>query len=122
MKRRFDRAARVGDLIQKALAIIIQQDDMDSRFNLVTVLGVDVSRDLSYAKVHVSVLLDDTAKIKEVISALNRSAKSFRFALAKAVKLRVVPELRFAFDDSTQQGFHISNLIDAAVKKTEEKD
>lgn len=119
MKRRFDRSARVGDLIQKAMATMVQRDGSDSRFSLVTVMGVTVSPDLSYAKVHVSVLIDDPVKVKEVIQALNRHAKSFRFQLAKEVKLRIVPELRFAFDESTSHGFHISGLIDAAVKKSE---
>lgn len=121
MKRGFDRTARVADLIQKALAPIVQQEGDDQRFNLVTITGVTVSRDLSYAKIYVSVLRDEQSEIKSVIQALNRSAKAFRFSLAKAVKLRVMPELRFVFDESTVHGFHISNLIDAAVKKTDKK-
>lgn len=116
MKRRFDRTARVADLIQKALAPILQQD-MNSSFELVTITSVTVSKDLSYAKVYVSVLSDDQDKIKETIKSLNREAKGFRFSLAKEVKLRVMPELRFDFDESTAHGFHISNLIDKATKK-----
>jgi ribosome-binding factor A len=117
MKRRFDRTARVADLIQKALATILSQDMSDSRFGLVTITSVTVSKDLSYAKVYVSVLIDDESKIKEVVKALNRSAKALRFSLAKEVKLRIMPELKFVFDDATAHGFHISSLIDAALKK-----
>ena len=118
MKRPYDRTERINDLIQKALAPIVQHDANDSRFNLVTIMGVSVSRDLSFAKVCVSVLLDDAEQVKDVLKSLNRHVKSFRYSLAKEVKLRVMPELRFVFDESTSHGFHISSLIDAAVKKS----
>lgn len=117
MKRGYQRADRVADLIQKALAQIVQQDASDSRFSLVTITNVVPSRDLSYAKIYVSVLEDDEAKVKETVKALNRSAKAFRYELAQAVKLRIAPELKFVFDSSTLYGFKLSNLIDEAIKK-----
>lgn len=117
MKRRFDRTQRVADLIQKALAPILLQDMSDERFHLVTVTGVTVSRDLSYAKIYVSVLQDEMEEIKFTIKALNKAAKPLRYELAHAVELRVVPELKFVYDESTAHGFHISGLIDDAVKK-----
>lgn len=117
-RRRFDRTARVADLIQKSLAKILLQDMADPRFRLVTVTSVEVSRDLSYAKVYVTVLMDGEDKIKDVIRDLNSEAKSIRYNLAQDVLLRVVPELKFVFDESTAHGFHISSLIDSAVKKS----
>lgn len=117
MKRRYDRTVRVAELIQKAIAPIIQQDMTDERFNLVTVTSVTVSRDMSYAKIYVSVLLDEASAIKEVIHALNAAAKSFRYELAHAVKLRITPELKFVYDEATAHGFHISTLIDKAIKR-----
>jgi ribosome-binding factor A len=117
MKRGYQRTDRVADLIQKALAQIIQYDMSDSRFAMVTITSVEPSRDLSYAKVYVSVLEDDEAKLKETVKALNRSAKAFRYELAQAVKLRIAPELKFVFDASTLHGFKLSQLIDEAVKK-----
>lgn len=122
MKRGFERTQRVADLIQKTLARILLQDMADERFSLVTITGVNVSRDMSYAKVYVSVLFDEEDKIKQIITALNRSAKSLRYHLAREVKLRIIPELKFVYDESTARGFHISNLIDSAVKKTEDKE
>ena len=106
MKRGFDRTQRVADLIQQALAPMLLQE-----FALVTVTSVTISRDLSYAKVYVSVLVDEPDKIKGTIDALNQSAKAFRFQLAKIVKLRIVPELRFVYDESTAYGFKIRNLL-----------
>ncbi|VVC76748.1 Ribosome-binding factor A [Aquicella siphonis] len=117
MKRGFDRTQRVADLLQKALAQLLLQDMTDDRFRLVTVTGVSVTRDLSYAKVYVSVLMDENAKIKDTVLALNRAAKSLRYHLAREVDLRVVPELKFVYDESTAHGFRISQLIDSAVKK-----
>lgn len=122
MKRRgFNRTERVGDLIQQALARIVLEDMSDDRFRLVTITGVTVSKDMSYAKVYVSVLLDEEEKIKDTIAALNRAAKSLRYSLAHAVELRVVPELKFVYDASTALGFHLSCLIDKAVAKTKPK-
>lgn len=117
MKRGFERTQRVADLIQKSLAQMLLQDMSDDRFRLVTVTGVTVSRDLSYAKVYVSVLVDEEDKIKQTVIALNRAAKALRYNLAHAVNLRAVPELKFVYDESTARGFRISTLIDSAVKK-----
>lgn len=121
MKRGFDRTERVADLIQKTLAQMLLQDMSDERFRLVTIISVTVSRDLSYAKVYVSVLMDEEDKIKQTVQALNRAAKSLRYHLAHEVDLRIVPELKFIYDESTARGFHISNLINSAVKKSGDK-
>jgi ribosome-binding factor A len=117
MKRGYDRTRRVADLVQRALAELLLQNPADERFRYATITGVSMSRDLSFAKIHVSMLIDDAAEIKAVLAALNRSAKSLRFQLAKAVQLRIVPEIRFYYDESTAHGFRVSDLIDAAIKK-----
>jgi len=121
MKRGFERSQRVGDLIQKTLAQMLLQDMSDDRFRLVTITSVNVTRDLSYAKVYVSILLDEEDKIKQTIAALNRAAKSLRYHLAHEVELRIAPKLNFVYDASTAHGFRISTLIDSAVKKTDNK-
>ena len=121
MKRGYDRTRRVADLIQKTLAQMLLEDMSDQRFHLVTITGVTVSRDLSYAKVFVSVLMDDAEKIKETVAALNRAAKGLRYQLVKAVELRIAPELKFVYDETTAHGFHISGLIDQATKRTDKK-
>lgn len=118
-RRGYDRTQRVADLIQKALATILLQEMTDDRFRLVTITSVNVSRDLSYAKVFVSVLMDDAGKIKDTVTALNRSAKSLRYSLAREVKLRIAPELKFVYDEATAHGFRISLLIDEAIKKSD---
>lgn len=121
MKRGFERTQRVADLIQKALAQMLLQDMSDERFRFVTITSVTVSRDLSYAKVYVSVLMDEEEKIKEMVEMLNHAAKSLRYNLARAVDLRLVPELKFVYDESTARGFRISGLIDSALQKDKNK-
>lgn len=115
-KRGYDRSQRVADLLQKTLAQMLLQDMSDERFRLVTITSVVVARDLSYAKIYVSVLLDDAEKIKQTVAALNRATKSLRYQLAREVKLRIAPELKFVYDESTAHGFKLSLLIDSAVK------
>lgn len=121
MKRGFERTQRIADLIQKSLAPMLLQDMVDERFRLVTITSVTVTRDLSYAKIYISILMDNEDQIKQTVEALNRAAKSLRYHLAREVDLRVVPELKFVYDESTARGFRISTLIDSAVKKSEKK-
>ncbi len=116
MKRGYERTQRVADLIQKALAPMLLEAAPDHQFSLVTITGVEMSRDLSYAKIYVSVLLDDSEEIKKMVTALNRSAKSLRYRLAQSVSLRIAPELKFVYDESTARGFRISTLINQATK------
>jgi ribosome-binding factor A len=116
MKRGYERTQRVADLIQKTVAQMLLQDMNDDRFRLVTITGVTVTRDLAHAKIFVSVLMEEEEQIKLTVRSLNQAAKSLRYHLAHSVELRVVPELKFVYDDSTALGFKISGLIDSALK------
>lgn len=121
MKRGFNRSERVADLIQKTLAQMLLEDRIDERFHFVTITGVTITRDLSYAKVYVSLLIEDKDEIKQMIDALNHVSKSFRHHLAKEVALRTVPELKFIYDESIARGFKISHLIDSAMNNEDNK-
>lgn len=121
MKRGYDRTRRVADLVQRALAQLLLKNPDDERFRLVTITDVSVCRDLSFAKVYVSMLIDNADEIRATLASLNHSAKSLRFQLAKEVKLRIVPEIKFYYDESTAHGFRVSDLIDAAIKKEKDK-
>src|SRR5437879_4323988 len=102
------RIQRIGDLIQTALAEILQRTAEDMQFGIVTITSVSVSQDLSYAKVFVSMLDDENAK--NILKTLNEKAKYLRYELAHAVKLRTTPELKFVYDDSIVRGNRISSL------------
>lgn len=114
MAKGYKRSQRVADLIQTALAEILQRNDKDFRFGIITITSVDVAHDLSFAKIFVSVLEDQ--KAKETLKALNAAAKYLRYSLANAVELRITPELRFVYDDSAVRGSRISSLINDALK------
>ena len=82
---------------------------------MVSVVAVDVTKDLSLATVYVSILGNEQAK-RDAVKGLN-SAKSFvRHEVSKRVQLRVTPEISFVADDSIETGTHIINLINEIKK------
>ena len=127
------RVQRVADQIQRELAALIQMEVNDPRVGMVSVTGVEVSRDIAHAKVFVTVLNTltedseinkstlsepgdlDKLEIKENIDALNKAAGFLRSLLAKRLSTRSVPKLRFFYDGSIARGQQLSSLIDSAL-------
>jgi len=127
------RVQRVADQIQRELASLIQMEVNDPRVGMVSVTGVEVSRDIAHAKVFVTVLNTltedsevnkstlsepgdlDKLEIKENIDALNKAAGFLRSLLAKRLSTRSVPKLRFFYDGSIARGQQLSSLIDSAL-------
>ncbi|MBZ9558276.1 MULTISPECIES: 30S ribosome-binding factor RbfA [unclassified Modicisalibacter] len=115
--REFKRTDRVADQLQQELAVLIQREVKDPRLGMVTVSGVTVSRDLGYADVYITLLGDDdAARIKENLAVLKRAGGFLRSQIARRMKLRHVPELRFHYDESVTRGHKLSSLIDEAVE------
>lgn len=116
MAQEYSRTQRVADQIQRELAALIQREVKDPRVGVATVSAVEVSRDLSHAKVFVTVLNggEDQQEITESVKALNNASGFLRSQLGQRMKLRIVPTLRFHFDDSLSRGNYLSNLIDQA--------
>lgn len=118
MAKDYSRTQRVSDQLQKELARFIQQDIKDPRLGMVTVSGVDVTRDLAYAKVFVTFLgEEDKDAIAEQLEVLNKAAGFLRSLLAKSIKLRIMPQLRFHYDESITRGQYLSSLIDKAINE-----
>ena len=101
--------------MQRDLAELIRQEVKDPRVTLVTVTAVEVSRDLSHARVFVTSLAERTAAT-DMIAALQHAAGFLRTRLSHMLKVRQVPELDFTYDESVERGIRLSQLIDAAVK------
>ncbi|QHM73705.1 30S ribosome-binding factor RbfA [Mixta intestinalis] len=118
MAKEFGRPQRVAQELQKEIAIIIQREIKDPRLGLmVTVSGVEVSRDLAYAKVFVTFLNgDDADSVKAGVKALQDASGYIRMLLGKAMRLRIVPELTFFYDNSLVEGMRMSNLVTNVVK------
>lgn len=109
------RSERVGDEIQKVIADLIQHDIKDPRLPpLVSVVSVEVSRDLSHARVFISIMGDESDK-KNGVAALNSAHGFIRREVASRVRLRVAPELHLIYDDSIERGMRITRLIDEAI-------
>ena len=115
MPREFSRSSRLADQIQRDLSDLIRLEVRDPRVGLVTVTEVEVSRDLSHAKVYVTSLAgsDQAAQSQQ---ALQHAAGFLRSRLAQSLKARTVPELHFVYDESVERGIRLSRLIDQAVE------
>lgn len=113
MAREFSRTNRIGELIMRELAQMIQHEVSDPRVGMVTVSHVDVTADMKYAKVYVTRLTTDDSEqdIKECLQGLSHAAGFLRRRLASRVELRNIPELRFHYDKSLEHGFHMDELI-----------
>jgi ribosome-binding factor A len=109
------RHARIADQIQRSLAETIRLELRDPRVGLLTLTGVEVSRDQSHAKVFFTVLGPESA-VRDALEGLQRAAGFLRSALAHRLSTRSVPELHFAYDESVERGVRLSRLIDEAVK------
>jgi len=109
------RRARIADQIQRELAELIRLEVRDPRVGMVTLTGVDLSRDQSHAKVYFTVL-GAPSDAEQAQEGLQRAAGFLRSSLAHRLTTRSVPELAFAFDESVERGVRLSRLIDEAVK------
>ncbi|HZQ74470.1 MAG TPA: 30S ribosome-binding factor RbfA [Burkholderiales bacterium] len=109
------RPQKLGDQIQRELSDLLQRELRDPRVGMVTITSVDVSPDLSHAKIFFTVLPE--ARLPETSKGLSRAAGYLRSQLARRIKLYTTPELRFVYDESVERGDRLSRLIDAANKK-----
>ena len=116
MAREFSRTSRIGEVMQRELAQLIQHELADPRVSLVTVSHVNVTADLKYAKIYVTRLngFDSEQAAEECLQGLNKASGFLRRALAKRVKLRIMPELQFRYDTSLEHGFYMDALISKA--------
>jgi ribosome-binding factor A len=125
MSREYSRLKRVGDQIQKELALLVQREIKDPRVGLVTITGVEVSREFENAKVYVTALGDenmgDEHVAEDTLIALNKAAGFLRRELGRRMKIRTIPHLRFVRDTTTERGNYLAELIDAAVASDQKK-
>ena len=115
MKKGQGRPQKLGDLIQRELSGLLQRELRDPRVGMITITGVDVSPELSHAKVMFTIFEKD--KLEDTLAGLRRSAGFLRTQLARRIKLYTTPELRFEYDESVERGDRLSHLIDSALRK-----
>jgi ribosome-binding factor A len=113
MPRDFKRSERVAGQLRRDLAKLIQQEIKDPKVGFVSLSDVEVTRDLSHAKVFITVF--EPEKAQESLKALRHASTFLRLRLGQELRLRHVPELHFVHDDSVEQGSHIDELISKAL-------
>tara|TARA_R110002049_G_scaffold22388_23_gene80267 strand:+ start:1504 stop:1890 length:387 start_codon:yes stop_codon:yes gene_type:complete len=118
MPREFSRNQRLGNEVLRALSELLRTETKDPSLHDVALTSVDLSRDLSVARVYFN-MLDPEADPKPVADGLQRASGFLRSKLGRAIKVRHVPELRFAHDDSAEQAVRIGRLIDQAIESDE---
>ncbi|WP_454190608.1 30S ribosome-binding factor RbfA [Paenibacillus sp. Marseille-Q7038] len=104
------RTGRVSEQIKKEISLLIQTELKDPRVGFVTVTGVDLTNDLSQAKIYLSVLGDEEQK-NNSLKALHKANGFMRSELGKRIKFRHVPELIFKIDESIEYGSRIEKLL-----------
>lgn len=106
------RSQRLSDEIQKNLARLLQVELKDPRVGFVTVSGVEVSRDMSFADVYVTWMhAQSDEDCKEQLVALQGTAGFLRSKLSKQLTTRIVPKLRFKFDNTYIAGQKMDVLL-----------
>jgi len=119
MPKEYPRSDRLASKIQRELASLIQHGLKDPRLTMLSILEVQVSKDLSHARVFFSVLNEVDAI--DCLQALNRASGFLQHEIGKSLKTRITPKLSFVYDDTDIRGRELSDLIDSAVAKDKVK-
>lgn len=121
MRKNSVKNIRINSEVQREMSSIIREDLKDPRIHPMTsVMAVEVTPDLKFAKIFVSVLGNDEEKEK-TMEGLKKSASFARHQLAKRMNLRNTPELTFVLDTSIEYGVTMSKKIDELKGKEESK-
>ena len=112
MRKNSVKNIRINNEVMREMSMIIREDLKDPRIHPMTsVMAVEVTPDLKFAKVYVSVMGDDEAK-KKTMEGLRKSASFARHQLADRMNLRNTPELTFILDNSIEYGVSMAKRID----------
>ena len=108
------RGERVNHTIQRELGVLIEGLNDPRLSEVISVTAVEVNRDLSVAKVYVSVLGTDMDR-SDAIDGLRSAANRLRMEVSKRIVIRTMPKLSFFSDDTLQTGADIDQLIDRVI-------
>ncbi|MDP4092530.1 MAG: 30S ribosome-binding factor RbfA [Bacillota bacterium] len=114
-----DRTDRISEEMKKEISSIINNELKDPRLpKIISLTAVNVTRDLRYAKVFVSVFGTEEEK-KNAINGLKSAAGFIRREVGHRIQMRYTPEIQFELDNSIEKGAYITKLINDTVKKDE---
>lgn len=116
------RTQQVADHIQRVLGEVVQNEVKDPRVGFATIVGVEVSADLRFARVRVSVMGDE-AQRTETMEGLRSARRFMRRRIAEEMgHMRVVPELRLELDTSLDYSMHIDKLLQQVQQERQERE
>lgn len=104
------RIEKIQELMKQEMSQIILQELKDPRIGFVTVTQVEITRDLSIAKVYVSIMGNEE-QIAKCWAGLNSSLGFVRREIGQRIRLRMVPEIKFVLDKSLDYSDHIQKLL-----------
>lgn len=111
------RIARLNSLLKEVISEVIRREVKNPHLpSLITITEVETTKDLSYAKVYVSIIGSQEAK-KEAVNVLKSAAGFIAVQASKQVVIRHFPELRFILDESVDKQMHIDSLITQIQKE-----
>jgi ribosome-binding factor A len=116
MPKDYSRTLRIADQIQRELSDLILNELKDPRVGMITLTGVEVSHDYAHAKVFYTTLRSENDNFLTA-NGLEHAAGFLRSHLSHRLKLRVIPQLHFIYDESVERGVRLSHLIDEAVAR-----
>lgn len=104
------RLKRIQDQIRRVLTEIIESKVNDPRILGVYITDISVDRELDYANIYVSALGELTNTV-EILEGLKNASGFLRYSLSQEIKLRVMPKLRFYWDDTPEKADRIESLL-----------
>ena len=110
------RSERVEGQLKKEISKILQEDIKDPRIGFTTITRIDLTGDLRYARIYFSILGEDKDK-KLALRGLNNAKGYIKGLLADRIKLRFMPEIAFAIDESLEHAKHIYDILDRIKKE-----
>ena len=114
-KKSSGRPQKLGDQIQREVSDLLARELRDPRVGMLTITAVDVSPDLSHAKLFFTLLEKD--RLEETLAGLKRASGYLRTQLARRLSVYTVPELRFVYDESVERGDHLARLSESTKGK-----
>jgi ribosome-binding factor A len=126
MPREFSRSQRMAEQVRRELAEIVQDELKDPRLGFLSFTEVRMSRDLSHAVVYCSVFQADQDSsdgntAQDSIDVLNRAVGFIRKSIARRIRARIVPTLKFVIDESVTRGAAMDDLIRDAIDSDNKK-
>jgi len=112
----FKRSKRVGGILLQEISQILLRDIKDPRIGFATLTGIEVSDDLKYAKVFVSILGEEDEKTN-ALKGLQSASGFIRRELGSRIRLRSIPELIFKIDTSLEHGAYINKILEDLNRK-----